>query len=94
MVLPAKAKKHLTAWAVKLGEEASTFIACPDKIIVATEANCISFSSVYGFDFYQAEIQGLVMNFDLQHTQKAGAAVWPRKCFRGRDFAALKHKCF
>lgn len=32
---------------------ALAFTACPDKIIVATEANCISFSSIYGLDFYR-----------------------------------------
>lgn len=64
-MLQGKAKKHLTAWVVKQREVAAAFTACPDKIIVATEANCISFRSIYGFDFYLFEIVRLVVNFDL-----------------------------
>lgn len=64
-VLQGKAKKHLTAWVVKQGEVAAAFTACPDKIIVATEANCISFRNIYEFDFYLFEIVCLAMNSDL-----------------------------
>lgn len=46
-VLPGKAERHLTARVVKQGEVGSAFTTCPDKIIVATEANCISFSSIF-----------------------------------------------
>lgn len=59
------AKKHLTARVVKQGEVASAFTACPDKIIAAAEANCISLSSIYGFDFYRFEMVCLALNFGL-----------------------------